>query len=49
MAGIPKDGGYAILFDGEADRICFSQHCISTLKGRQRDMVIREALDDLRA
>ncbi len=47
LAGIPRQGGYAILFDGEADRICFSQHCMSTLKGRQRDKVIREALDDL--
>lgn len=48
LAGIPKRAGLAVLFDEEADRVCFSHHCISTLSSRQRDMVIREALEDLR-
>ena len=45
MAGIPRQRGLAVLFDGRSDRVCFSQHCIRTLDGRQRDMVIEEALE----
>lgn len=48
LAGIPKQGGLAVLFDEGADRVCFSHHCISTLSSEERDAVIREALEDLR-
>ena len=48
LAGIPRQAALAVLFDEGADRICFSRHCFSTLSGQQRDMVIREALEDLR-
>lgn len=48
LAGIPRQRGFAVLFECRGDRICFAQHCIGTLNAHQRDRVISEALDDLR-
>ncbi len=48
LAGIPRKRGMAVLFERRADRVCFSQHCISTLNAQQRDAVIFEALEDAR-
>jgi len=48
MAGIPRQSGMAVLFEGGQDRVCFSRHCIRTLDAKQRDVLIREALEDLR-
>ncbi len=48
MAGVPRRRSLAVLFERRADRVCFSQHCISTLNGQQRDAVIFEALEDAR-
>ena len=47
MAGIPKESGIAVLFDGGEDRLCFARYCIRTLDSKQRDALIREALEDL--
>ena len=49
LAGIPRNRSFAVLFERSQDRVCFSQHCIGTLKAHQRDLVVSEALEDLRA
>ena len=43
LAGIPRQRGFAVLFDRRVDRVCFAQHCIGTLSSRQRDTVISAA------
>ena len=48
LAGIPKQRGFAVLFDRRQDRVCFSQYCISSLSAHQRDKVLSEALLALR-